>query len=207
MAGDLPREPDLLPDRRDPLRVPGHERRLRSCSPWASPPRSPPSCVAWSAWLFATGRGSSRSAARARSRAARLRADRRFDRAGADRGPPPRRRWPSRCGATCCPCPIVLGARGRARRAPAACTGGPSGLAVLGGVLLGAHFAAFTPSLRYTSVASAQRAGLLPGDLGRRDREGARRAAPGAGVARGRGRADRRAAHHRRGLLPLRPKR
>ena len=31
------------------------------------------------------------------------------------------------------------------------------GLAVLGGALLGAHFAAFTPSLRYTSVAARAR--------------------------------------------------
>ena len=50
--------------------------------------------------------------------------------------------------------PIVLGVAvvrdelGRLR-------GRALGLAVLGGVLLGAHFAAFTPSLRYTSVASA----------------------------------------------------
>ena len=56
VAGDLARQPALLPDRRRPPRLPGHERRARRDLARGRRRRSPPLCVAWSCWLFATGR-------------------------------------------------------------------------------------------------------------------------------------------------------
>ena len=56
VAGDLARQSDLLPRRGRALRVPGTQRRQRRARRSASPAALAAGGVAWSSWLFATGK-------------------------------------------------------------------------------------------------------------------------------------------------------
>ncbi len=56
LGAAVPRQPDLLPPQRGPVRLPRHERRERVALARRSPAALAAGAVAWSSWLFRTGR-------------------------------------------------------------------------------------------------------------------------------------------------------